>query len=526
MSIQLIRNKGKFTLLVFAVLFASGMFLGCGESGDPGPQGPPGAGATGTDAAVQAESCATCHSEAGAEHQASYDELYQDGVIAVTNLAYAFAADPDTTTITFNMTKDGANFDCTETGDPGNSLGIYFTEYTGTSFEQAGRLSLKGDLTYDALTNQCTSTLVELDPADPDFVDYVDLSGVDGLIVLYGRVDRVGTLPARIQQVKYPFAAFLETGAGVAYASAANNDGCEKCHTDPYLKHGYIYARVADDPTNDFYTCKACHLDNGEGGHFIWQLLVDDPQLIIDLEEEYGEDWEESGDPRLDPYAYRTTLMNDVHMSHAMEFPYPQSMSNCATCHEGKLGVTLTDANFALETCKSCHPVTGSAEYGTDTFALETIIPHGFTDATDCTLCHVPAGIAPVFSEIHTGYDKVIYADAVGTKYSEVFTVTIDNATFVGDELTIQFSAAEAPDLAGLDVADIVPTVLVGLYGWDTKDYIVGPHERLFDDNDLRILLIRSSIDHLVITGVNFTESSCFMAASTICRSQIHTTMY
>ncbi len=24
---------------------------------------------------------------------------------------------------------------------------------------------------------------------------------------------------------------------------------------------------------------------------------------------------------------------------------------------------------------------------------------------------------------------------------------------------------------------------MVGLYGWDTKDYIVGPHERLMDDN-------------------------------------------
>ena len=29
--------------------------------------------------------------------------------------------------------------------------------------------------------------------------------------------------------------------------------------------------------------------------------------------------------------------MNDTHMSHAMEFPYPMSMSNCNTCHEGKL---------------------------------------------------------------------------------------------------------------------------------------------------------------------------------------------
>ena len=36
-------------------------------------------------------------------------------------------------------------------------------------------------------------------------------------------------------------------------------------------------------------------------------------------------------------YAYKTRLMNDVHMSHAMEFAYPQSMKNCVTCHAGKL---------------------------------------------------------------------------------------------------------------------------------------------------------------------------------------------
>ena len=82
---------------------------------------------------------------------------------------------------------------------------------------------------------------------------------------------------AHIHQVKYPFAAFLQTGQGVDYVSAANNAGCVKCHTDPYLKHGYIYAEVNRDPAKDFYTCKACHLDNGTGGHFEWQLLVDDP---------------------------------------------------------------------------------------------------------------------------------------------------------------------------------------------------------------------------------------------------------
>ncbi len=68
--------------------------------------------------------------------------------------------------------------------------------------------------------------------------------------------------------------ATCHSATGVDYVSAANNAGCEKCHTEPYLKHGYIYAQVDHDATNDFYTCKACHLDNGE-------------------------DWEESGDARL-----------------------------------------------------------------------------------------------------------------------------------------------------------------------------------------------------------------------------------
>ena len=221
------------------------------------------------------------------------------------------------------------------------------------------------------------------------------MSKTPGLIALYGTDEIVGTLPARIQQGKYPFAALLETGSGVDYVSAANNAGCEKCHTTPYLKHGYIYGQVNGDPSTDFYTCKACHFDNGDGGHFEWQLLVDNPALAADFL---------AGKVKLTPeqeaqYAYKTTLMNDVHMSHSMEFPYPQSMSNCVTCHEGKLDTVLSDANFKIETCKSCHPVTGAkapatagAEPAWDTtkLALKTILPqaiHGSMDlnTTDCT---------------------------------------------------------------------------------------------------------------------------------------------
>lgn len=420
--------------------------------------------------AVQPESCSTCHRDAGAKHQASYDQLYQDGVIQVTDLAYSFTA-PDTSTVTFRMTKDGVPFD----GTKASALAIYFVPYTGTKFQfepAAERLSLVGDLTYDG-AGGITSTIT----------DTTDISAVNGLIVVYGRDEDAGRLPARIWQTKYPFAAILETGAGVDYVSAANNAGCVKCHTDPYLKHGYIYAQVNRDPATDFYTCKACHLDNGEGEHFEWQLLVEDPALAASFL---------AGETELTPeqheqYAYKPSLMNDVHMSHAMEFPYPQSMANCVTCHEGKLDVILADDKFTGETCKSCHPVAGSKEYGTDALALETLMSgriHADMDLNteDCTACHAEGEDGPVFREIHSGYDKTIYT-AGGVKYSDAISVTIHSASFDGAKLTIGFRAAESPDLEGVDAATITPTVMVGLYGYDTKDFIVGAHERLFDDN-------------------------------------------
>jgi hypothetical protein len=100
----------------------------------------------------------------------------------------------------------------------------------------------------------------------------------------------------------------------------------------------------------------------------------------------------------------------------------------------------------------------------------------------DCTRCHEENTKAPTFREIHSGYDKAIYT-AEGQKYSEVISVTIESAVLTDNMLDITFSAAASADLADLNVADIAPTVLVGLYGYDTKDYIIGPHERLVDDN-------------------------------------------
>ncbi len=427
-----------------------------------------------TAADVPPESCATCHGGVGDKHQASYDELYQDGVIKVTNVAYSFTASPDTIKVSFKMTKNGVPFD----GRDADSLNIYFAPYTGTSFEGNARLSLKGTLTYDG-AGGVTSTLVERAPGASGYIDLTDFSRMNGLIVVYGLDESIGTIPnTRVNQNKYPFAAILETGSGVDYVSAANNAGCEKCHSVPFLKHGYIYGEVNHDPATDFYTCKACHLDNGPGGHKDWQVLVDNPARYVQLGTAPLTAAEEA------QYAYTTRLMNDVHMSHAMEFAYPQSMSNCATCHEGKLDATLKDANFKLETCKSCHAVTGPAQ-GADAKrapALKKVIPHDWSDATVCNVCHATSSIAPVFSAIHSGYDQQIYATP-GQKYADAITVSIDSASMAGNKLSFKFSAARDPNLAGINEASIVPTVLVGLYGYDTKDFIAGPHERTFDDN-------------------------------------------
>jgi hypothetical protein len=142
-------------------------------------------------AALQPETCAFVIAKL-APHQASYDELYQDGVIQVTDLTYRFSA-PGTTVVTFKMTKDGLPFDAREA----DALNIYFVPYDGSNFQfdpAIERLSLKGQLTYDG-AGVTTSTLVEKDPADEGYVDYTDVSGVNGLIVLYGRDETVQRIP-------------------------------------------------------------------------------------------------------------------------------------------------------------------------------------------------------------------------------------------------------------------------------------------------------------------------------------------
>jgi OmcA/MtrC family decaheme c-type cytochrome len=290
-----------------------------------------------------------------------------------------------------------------------------------------------------------------------------------------------------------------------SYVSAANVEGCQKCHGTPYLKHGFRAAKVGGIP--DFAACKSCHYDDRNGGHGDWQYMVDEPF-----------EWATgvlTGTDIRDAYPYTANVMNDTHMSHAMEFPYPQSMQNCATCHEGKLDRVISDTTFAPETCLSCHPLNGTGawpktvdangdevlddrgrsipekylqgnrapamaylwwEAGVESFHPTT---QALALASPCGDCHQVGGAATqngkgLFSDYHTGYDVNI-TDENGVRYTDAYTVAIDAVSYdsVTGLITVEFSASDAA---------IVPELYISFYGWDSKNFIAAGHER--DGND------------------------------------------
>ncbi len=429
---------------------------------------------------VQPESCVICHSGAGTEHQALYDQYTDAGAFTVTIDSVVSVPNVDPTkfdtTMTFTIKENGAAY-----VDVAGLPTLKQKTFYAVQYDSATRRFINSK-SFSAATATPTATAGQYTVTAAALAFAPEASNAE--VYLYIAKDQL-----MVESVGRGHYALYDNMLNIGktygdtntYVSAANVSACEKCHGTPYAKHGYRMAKV--NGLADFAACKTCHYDTRNGGHEDWQILVDNPARYAEIHAGSAKTAEEKA-----KYAYKANVMNDVHMSHAMEFPYPQSMSNCATCHEGKLNLILTDANFRGKTCKSCHPVTGPAE-GTEANrapALKAIMPSPLhnamnLDTEDCSRCHKGGGV-PSFSEIHSGYDKAIYT-ASGRKYSEAVVVTIDSASMAGNKLTFKFSAAESPDLAGLDVANIAPTVLVGLYGWDTKDYIIGPHERLTDDN-------------------------------------------
>ena len=470
-----------------------------GPAGPEGPEGPPGMGPDAIDAAIAAskvESCGTCHQGAGDEHQAIYDNYVDESALELTlNSVNSTLVAPGNYTVelSFSITENGLPF-VDAAGLPSlDQKRFYAVQYNSATGQYLnGNQRLRESNAVPVLGSPgdylLTQTEFPYAPENPEApFDGAHVYGyiADGALL---EVDHGpgSEIPAGSHVHLYEDVsnAAIAYGTGQAddpnaYESGANVAGCENCHGTPYYKHGYRAAQVEGLP--DFAACKSCHYDDRSGGHEEWQYMVDQPL-----------NWATAGLPEAEVetlYAYTATILNDTHMSHGMEFPYPQSMSTCNTCHEDNLDApdgVLADSNFTWETCVSCHSVRGTDAWPTEepekyaqnlrapalqylwTEANQLALHMGLGPGDACTTCH--GASASSFDEYHTGYVKNIY-DADGNRYAEDpdNIVSIDNVSLSGNLLTVDFSVTNAA---------IVPELLVSLYGWDTKNFIIPSHQR------------------------------------------------
>jgi OmcA/MtrC family decaheme c-type cytochrome len=469
-------------LVILSLLVSVGLLVGCsGDDGDTGPQGPQGPagpqgeqgppGEDGQDltAVLEPESCSVCHAGVGDGHQAAYDD-YSDAsnlALEILGVKSVAAGGAFNVTMTIKITKNGQPF-VDEDGLPAlNQKRFYVTAYDSAtrSFPMASNAGLNDSMT--AVAGQ--PGVYEIKEANVPFAaektnalayGYVADTVLDTEgMTLYGNVSNAG----------------LAFGDADEYDSYANVEGCEKCHGSPYMKHGYRAAAV--DGLSDFSACKVCHLDDRNGSHPDWQQIVDDPV-----------GWGNGEDPDAVPqYAYKRNVMNDVHMSHAMEFPYPMSMANCATCHEGNIDKVTADEYMKPETCKSCHGIQSRPEeYDDLTFyakrapSMETIweeegVASLHNIDADCGACHKQGGFKP-FSEMHSGYNSAIY-DADGNRYTDLYSAEITSVSMADGKVDIRFT--------GNTELMTEPSVYVFFYGYDTKQAIVSNHSRDADRNRL-----------------------------------------
>lgn len=510
-------------------------------SGDTGPAGPAGAtGATGSTGATgptgpqgqgidpvlsrKPEACATCHKQADADHQGIYAKYIGASTLfmKLTDLQTTQVAPGNyTVALTFTLTKDGLPYvDAAKLPSLGQkvfmAIGYNSANREFHSNTTASQPSLSANNVVPVVGTPGTYTLTQtgfaFDPKTPSTLDCTPTGATgptpcDGMMV-YGYVAKDLVTPAKgnyklydnVSSAALSYGTLVKTDAAT-YVSNADVAACEACHGKPYRKHGYREAVVTNsgvDPTQankivtDMTPCKGCHFDDRGGHDADWQQIVSDPLA-----------WATgSVDPATVPlYQYRATLMNDTHMSHAMEFAYPQSMAVCSTCHTGtKLTNVLDNEFFTAETCKSCHPVTQQADYPTDSKrapALQALWEasnttfHNSWDlsigggAPDCKTCHAANGLAKTFDQYHDGYTaptnygSQIYT-ASGTEYRTDVTAKIDSlslaaCTSASCVLTIKGSAASASSNTTL-VNAVKPTFVISLYGYDTKDFIISGH--------------------------------------------------
>ncbi len=369
------------------------------------------------------------------------------------------------TVVTFNLKKGGVAY-----GDATLS-GLGQKRYMGLRYDSANNEFDTADALSFGTLKSLGSGRYTVEIAAAAY----DVTAVNGFVYFY-----FGENPTLIPQKGnyriYDNVASVAQKFGTwTFTSAANSADCSRCHGTPYLKHGYRAAVVAG--LDDLVPCKACHTDQRVGSDQAWQLLAEDPAAYA----------AQGGEPTAEQdakYAYTASTMNDTHMSHAMEFAFPQTMANCVTCHSGKLNAILTDAKFTATTCKSCHPVETAGDANRAP-ALRSVMPadhtwdlysNAATAAPACNGCHSASGSAPVFSAIHTGYNSVIYANTSGLKYSDAYTAAITAASYdsATNVISATLTVTENTAVAGYTVDSVKPVVYFAPYGYDTKDFILG----------------------------------------------------
>ena len=514
-------TRSRVPLIAMMALAAAIGVAGCsGDDGKTGPTGPgstvPGptgpTGPTGPAAVVdpiataRPESCVTCHGGAGDDHQSIYKDYldaktksqYKISIEDVTGDGLIVTSVPSATLGRFDVTLE---VKITKNGLPYNDeklAGLPQKRFTLQGYFPGATYPFQ-----DAYTTGLGSNVsAPVPPATgwgPQTGTITLQPGGQGAYVIKQTNVQFNPLAlAGYQAYAYIAAGVLETEGMTLYADVADDGlavgnaaapatkyastavvgGCEACHGAPYLKHGYRAAVV--DGLSDFAACKECHFDDRKGSHLDWQQMVDQPYQ-----------WATGVAPDPVKYAYKASVMQDTHQTHAMEFPYPMSMANCTTCHKGKLDKILTDANFKIDTCKSCHAVDGKDAWGIvppattaqkynqpkRAPALKELWAESGTTfhSVDmvCGDCHGAAGPGSTFKTYHNGYDAQIY-NASGQRYADLNKVSIDAVTLTGNVLDIKFSSANV---------NIVPSLNLSFYGYDAKQMLVSSHTR--DAGDL-----------------------------------------
>ena len=497
---------------------------GCG--GSDGAAGAPGADGADVDPAlvtqlqtdmaalkanVRPEQCSVCHDGQGDKHQDVYKPYVDASNLKATILSVASAASGVTfnTTVTFKIEQKDANGIWRAYEDVAGlpSFGtkaLYATTYDSATRTFGGFNT--GDGTGIANANGYVSIGLSGTPTatpgtytvtknDLKFAPELTSSQVYGYIAK----ERINfEQPAGSHITPYNNVSNFAMAYGAAaqgavgeYVSLANVSGCERCHGTPYLKHAYRGPQVTG--LNDFQSCRTCHYtERNSNGAVGFKILATDPARYATIHDGTAP----ATTAEKATYATKATLMQMVHTAHAMEFPYPQPMANCATCHAGKIAQVTADANYRLDTCTSCHPVEDTAELAGNKevnrapslrarWKIKNVeSTHAtVTSATDCSaVCH-NGSIAPKFSTLHTGYNLRI-SKPDGTKWSDTVTVTIDSASWnaASSVLSVGFTASGIPDTT-VAASGVQPTLMVGLFGYDSKDFLVSPHNKDVDDN-------------------------------------------